>query len=43
MIYRYRVGGGKGCVGVDGSVNKDGTRVGQGWDKGGKAHTLSAE
>ena len=37
MVYRYRVGGGKGCVGVDGSVNKDGTRVGR------PTHSLPSE
>ena len=41
MIYRYRVGGGKGCVGVDRGVNKGGnkggTRMGQGWEG---PHTL---
>ena len=37
MIYRYRVGGGKGCVGVDWSGNKGGTRMGQGWEG---PHTL---
>ena len=37
MVYRYQVGGGKGCVGVDGGVNKGGTRMGQGWEG---PHTL---
>ena len=29
MVYGYPVGGGQGWVGVDGGVNKDGTRVGR--------------
>ena len=37
MVYRYQVGGGKGCVGVDGGVNKDGTRVGR------PTHSLPSE
>ena len=28
MVHSYRVGGGKGCVGVDGGVKKGGTRLG---------------
>ena len=37
MVHRYQVGGGKGCVGVDGGVNKGGTRV------GGPTHSLQSE
>ena len=37
MVHSYRVGGGKGCVGVDWSGNKGGTRV------GGPTHSLPSE
>ena len=37
MVYRYRVGEGKGCVGVDGGVKKGGTRLGR------PTHSLQSE
>ena len=37
MVYGYQVGGGKGCVGVDGGVKKGGTRLGR------PTHSLQSE